>query len=414
MRDDPNANLRWARRCTILSATALLGAMILQTHAAELTVNDFRFDGPLGSQGTTLEKVAKNHFKATLGHAPGHTDWANNIQFQILQHAQGNDLRLDVVFNGGNAYRFNEYFHSFSYDEESWYPIFWLNKSRDSKQGDTLVFPVFREDKVSVGLQVPMTYEKLVELTKTWEQSPFVTVRVLGQSLGGKDICRVTVTDPTSTISESNRWVHYFANQHPGEHNSQWRMAGILEWLLSSEGAEARGRSVTHFVFMTSPDAVSNGWYRVNAQGVDMNRSYRPNGSDEKDQAHEAYVVQRDLEKLMASPAPPVTVWSMHTWGGVVETIMNAGPEMGGELGPWTELKERTLKRDPRKLTEPLAISDKESYGGIAWTSGPHKQFGVTAFLCEGGGDIYTRRENMDSGVVLMQGLMDYYTGTKR
>jgi hypothetical protein len=42
----------------------------------------------------------------------------------------------------------------------------------------------------------------------------------------------------------SDRWVHYFANQHPGEHNSQWRMVGMVHWLLSDEGADCRCRSL--------------------------------------------------------------------------------------------------------------------------------------------------------------------------
>ena len=69
--------------------------------------NDFKFDGPLGSHGATIEEVDENHFKISLGHAPERPTWCNMLYFQIVRNAKGNKLRLDVEFSGGNAYRFN-------------------------------------------------------------------------------------------------------------------------------------------------------------------------------------------------------------------------------------------------------------------------------------------------------------------
>ncbi len=55
----------------------------------------------------------------------------------------------------------------------------------------------------------------------------------------------------------------------------------------------------------------------------------------------------------------------------------------------------------------------KRAPGTGYWNSGPAQQFGIAAFLCEGGGDQHTKRENLDSGRVLIQSLMEYYRGTK-
>ena len=379
---------------------------------AELSTDDFRFDGPLGCQGASIEKIDRNHFKVTLGHAPEHTDWSNMLQFQIKQNAKGNSLRLDVVFNGGDAFRFNTYSYSWSYAGKNWQPIHWQNKTKDSAQGDTLVFPVFAQDTIYFGHQVPMSYEDMVELIGEWKKSPYVKAHILGKSLGRRNMYRLEITDPDSPYSESQRWVHYFANQHPGEHNSQWRMVGMIDWLLSEEANEHRKRSISHFIIMMSPDAPTHGWYRVNAQGVDMNRSYRATGSDPESQAHEAYIYQKDLEALMASCAPVTDVWSMHTWGGIVEPICTPGPEMGTAAGPWTELKDIIQRNDPKQLIKPLKARDKEA-GSTYWTSGPHQQFGITVFLCEGAGNFYTKQENLDSGVVLIKSIMEYYRGTR-
>ena len=61
-------------RCLSVSASAAI-FLLFPTGpiaAGELRVDDFRFDGPLGSAGATIERVDTNHFKVVLGHAPEH------------------------------------------------------------------------------------------------------------------------------------------------------------------------------------------------------------------------------------------------------------------------------------------------------------------------------------------------------
>jgi hypothetical protein len=383
-----------------------------ETKTPELSVDDFKFDGPLGSQGTTIKKIARNHFKVTLGAAPGHPEWNNKLQFQITRNARGNAPRLDVVFLGGEEMRFNEYFYSWSYDGHDWNPVQWQYHSTDSLKGDTLLFPDFEQDVVYVGHQVPLSYEDLQELVKQWQQSPHVKVHRIGQSLEKRDLFRIEITDAQSTIERSKRWVYYVANQHPGEHNSQWRMVGMMDWLLSEAGADCRRRSICHFVLMMSPDGPSHGWYRNNAQGIDMNRSYLPEGSDPARQPHEAYLAQKDLEQLMASEAPVTINWSMHTWGGIVEPIIYPGPEMQGELGSWEKLRDIIENHNKPNLIKTLRMSEGSTLAS-SWGNAPKRQFGITSVLCEGSGGIYTKAENLKSGEILMQSLAAYYKGTR-
>src|SRR5690606_7372689 len=117
----------------------------------------------------------------------------------------------------------------------------------------------------------------------------------LGVSEGGRSIQRITITDPDSDTPITDRPVHYLTNQHAGEMNTHWRTFGMVEWLLSDEAAHYRGKMIVHVVPITSPDALSQGWYRVSKAGVDLNRSYRVEGADANKQPHEAYVVQRDF-----------------------------------------------------------------------------------------------------------------------
>jgi hypothetical protein len=402
------------RAAARLSGLALaLGAFCgVSAGAAELSGDDFKFDGPLGSQGATIEQIGPNHFKITLGHAPNQPTWCNMLYFQIVRNAKGNAPRIDVSFPGGDAYRFNHNSATWSYDGEDWRAIAWKNPDEPSKRGDSLLFPEFTEDTVWFGAQVPMSHEDVVQMMERWGKHPHAKVHVLGKSLGGRDLYRLEITDPQSPHPRAKRWVHWVGNQHPGEHNAQWRIVGMIEWLLSDEGADCRRRSIGHFVLMASPDGPSNGWYRVNAQGVDMNRSYFGNGADPEKQAHEAYVVQKDLEALMASEAPVTTAWSMHTWGGPVEPIFVLGPEFGATLGPFDALKEIARKHDPDGLVKPLAAREKAG-AATNWNNGPNVQFGITNVLCEGSGNWTSKQQSLDAGAILMKSLAEFYRGTK-
>lgn len=410
----------------------------------ELTVEDFSFQGALGSAGTTLRRVGRNHFVATLGAAPGHPEWCNKIQFTIARNALGNSLELDVEFPSP-AMSLNEYFASFSYDGVSWQPVTWQHGNTGDKTRDTLVFPRFEQDRVFVGHQVPMSYEDSNGLIDAWcKAHPSLTHReVLGQSLGGRDIVRLEVTDSKSHVPRGRRWVHYISNQHPGEHNAQWRMSGMVEWLLGDEpeAVDCRAHSIFEFVFFSSPDAPSNGWYRVAAEGVDMNRSYIVSGSGGavapgaehlggSRQCHEAAVVQRDVERMMSSEAPVTTLWSMHTWTGIIEPLLIPGPEMvSTRLGEWTELAKIMARHDSESaLVDTDGLATRENQGGrlvkplktqtadngVMWTDGPHMQFGISCVLCEGGSHAKTKELNQEGGRVIVRSLAEYYSGERR
>ncbi len=276
-----------------------------------------------------------------LGAAPNQPGWPNKLNVRILRNARGNPLRLDVVFPQGKDYAFNEYHQSFSYDGVHWHPIAWTKGYLESPLADSLTFPPFTGDQVWIGTQTPMSWDvDALGLIARWKTHPDVTVHIVGKTLGGRDMLRLEITSATSPHPRARRWVHYFANQHPGEHNSQWRLAGLVDWLLSDAAADVRQRQIVHVVLMMSPDAPAHGWYRVNQQGVDMNRSYSPTGANKATQAHEAYLWQRDLEGLMASDAPVTTIWAIHTWSGIVEPQLIPGPELqAGGLGEWTALR---------------------------------------------------------------------------
>ena len=387
----------------------------VQEEIVPLSVEDFRFDGPLGSQGAQIAKIDTNHFKITLDHAPGNPQWPNKLNFEITQNAKGNNLTLEVEFDGGPSMSFNEYAQSWSYDAQNWQPVHWKYGRNESPQYDILEFDPFEQDQVFVGTQVPFSFEDAVSMKEEWARHPDVTLYTIGESTQGRPLYRLTIKTDNGEVAPEERWVHYFANQHPGEHNSQWRMVGMVDWILSDEAQEYREKNISHFIFFMSPDAPTHGWYRVNEDGVDMNRSYRAEGASLEEQTHEAYFWQKDLEEMMDSDTPVTTIWAMHTWGGIVEPLLKTGPEMGTQLGPWEEFKEIMETLDEDGLVKPLAVREGQPrYGPVSWSDGPHEQFGITAILCEGAGAFYTKEENLDSGVVLIKSIAEYYNQNLR
>ncbi len=415
----------------------------VQGRAGELSVEDFTFDGPIGSAGARIERVGRNDFRITLDHPANRTAWPNHLQFQIVRNAKGNDLHITAQFSAVSEYKTFVYPYGFggplswSYDRKSWQTMppkaRRVDKHADDKTGTETaeyVFPVFEQDTVWFGYQTPMSYEDMLGLVAGWKTNASVAVHVIGQSLGKRDLIRLEITDPQSPYPRAERWVHCFANQHPGEYNSMWRMAGMIDWLLSDQGADARRRFLCHFIIMMSPDGPSAGWHRTNAEGFDMNRTYCQEGANRRQQGHEAYLWQKDLESIMASDCPATTIWSMHTCGGNIRLRIFPGPETDRWVGPPSQLADILTRLDPgHALVRPLLYRgetmpprskwmppppDKPvrySRGDGFWCEGPREQFGVTSFEGEGG-DGFTRQESLDSGVVLIRALAEYYPGT--
>lgn len=383
-----------------------------------LKLDDFTLDGQYGSQGAVLDRVGANHFRMTLGHAPNQPTWPNKPQFEIRRGAKGNRLRLDIVtpIAGKAQYPITEYHYSWSYDNEHWQPI---RLETDDAGQHCFRFPEFTQDQVYFGHQVPLSYTKMTQLIEQWGSHPFVTVHIPGVSLEGRPLYRLTLTSPDATPPRSRRWGHYVINTHPGEHNAQWRIVGMIDWLLNDPlAASFMRRSICHFVVMMSVDGPGHGWYRVNGQGIDMNRSYSPDGSSAGAQAREAFLFQQDFERIMASLEPVATVWNMHTWGGIVEPILYPGPEFGSILGDWTVFRELMMKQDDHGYIKPLkTFAEQKASNPIGlvsgWNGGPRKQFGITGVLCEGGGGLDTKEANMESGKTIMRSIAEFYAGLR-
>lgn len=380
--------------------------------AGDLTTKDFRFDGEYGSEGAEIEQVGRNHFRVRLKKVPENPQWTNMLQLVILKNAAGNSLRMDI--DGRTNETGLRKFVSWSHDREHWTPVFPESREEAGKSFRSLSFPEFKEDVVYVGGEVPLSYEHCVRLLKKYKQHPHATLQSIGKSLRGREIYRLTITDPASPVPKEKRWAHHFVNLHCYEYNSQWRMIGMIDWLLSDEALDSRQRHVWHFVVQMNVDGPSAGYGRVNTQGIDMNRSYSQAGSNSQTQAYEAFLVQRDLEDLVSSDTSITTTCEMHTWEGAqVEPMMRPGKDMQERNKDWTGLRESLKKYDHRNQFKPMVTLSPASLAPTQWCSGTFAQFGVTSVCFEGGADIYHLEETLLTGKVIARAYSDFYSGTK-
>lgn len=383
--------------------------------AQGLSVSDFKFDGEHGSAGATIEQLAASTFLVKLGHAPKHPTWPNKLNCYIKKNAKGVALRLIVQFDSGRReYAFNEYFQSYSHNRMDWKPVFWHQNRDTSPKRDTLDFPAFTADSVWIGTQVPFSFEDYKLYQNAITQFKDCSMTVIGFSQQNRPIYRLTFTATNGKIPLTRRWGLYFAVQHPGEHNAHRRMQGMLDFLASDSGKSMLEHTVCHFVFFPSPDAPYHGWYRVVASGEDMNRTFRVQGYDPSQQPKEAHALQKDLQRVFSSEASLNSVWSVHTWPGLVDNSVKGESMLENQvLGDWKKLDKLIQKFDSKDLIKPMYKPKEEAIDPVMWAGGPAKAYGCSAYLCEGGGNIYTEWENKLTGFNIMQALSRYYNKPK-
>ena len=124
----------------------------------------------------------------------------------------------------------------------------------------------------------PYSWEKHLDLLGAASASSLVTQEHLGQSLQGRGMTLLRVTDEDSSIALTEKkkvWV--IARQHPGETMAEWFVEGLLERLLDRTDSVSRTllqQCVFHIVPNMNPDGSVLGNLRTNAAGANLNREW--------------------------------------------------------------------------------------------------------------------------------------------
>lgn len=128
----------------------------------------------------------------------------------------------------------------------------------------------------------PYSYERHLDLLASATGSDKVELQHLGQTLDGRDMSLLRITDGHSaTPLAQKKKVWLMARQHPGETMAEWFVEGFLERLLDGDDSVSRvllDRCVFYVVPNMNPDGAVRGNLRTNAAGANLNREWQSPG----------------------------------------------------------------------------------------------------------------------------------------
>ncbi|MEO8118011.1 MAG: M14-type cytosolic carboxypeptidase [Rhodoferax sp.] len=210
-----------------------------------------------------------------------------------LQGACGLAVTLRFLNAGQCAYPkgWQDYGVVASYDRQTWFRI---NTRFD---GQVMAFDITPETQcVYFAYFEPYSHERHLDLIGASARSDKVEVQHLGQTLDGRDMTLLRLTDRHSaTPVARKKKIWLIARQHPGEAMAEWFAEGFLARLLDGDEPVARvllAKCVFYVVPNMNPDGALRGNLRTNAAGANLNREWQ-NPSLEK--SPEVFLVRQKM-----------------------------------------------------------------------------------------------------------------------
>ncbi len=187
-----------------------------------------------------------------------------------LSGALGTPCRLIIENAGGAAYLdgWDGYDAVASTDRENWHRV-----ETTYEDGELIVSLTPDADAIWIAYFAPYSMARHDALIAACQHSDRARLDVIGETLDGRDIDRLTVGEP----GEDKKTIWVTARQHPGESMAEWAAEGLLDRLLDETDPVARDlldRAVFHIVPNMNPDGSFRGHLRTNAKGINLNREW--------------------------------------------------------------------------------------------------------------------------------------------
>ena len=202
------------------------------------------------------------------------SDFAQWFHFS-LQGAAGVAVTLKFLNAGQCAYPkgWQGYRINASHDRQHW---FLIDTQFDGQVMTATLTP--ETQLVYFAYFEPYSHEQHLDLIASSATSDKVQVQHLGQTLDGRDMTLLRITDPVSaTPMDQRKKIWLIARQHPGESMAEWFVEGFLARLLDADDPVARvllANSVFYVVPNMNPDGAVRGNLRTNAGGANLNREW--------------------------------------------------------------------------------------------------------------------------------------------
>lgn len=161
----------------------------------------------------------------------------------------------------------------FSHDGEEWQHFAGMRWDAEKKEA-TLEFRAAGET-IWIAHVPPYTPRRLQHLLGQMDQTPHTRIEVIGQTVRGRDLQLVTVTNfDLPDAGKKTVWLQ--ARQHAWEAGTSYVMEGALLFITSDDplARQLREKVVFQFMPMMDPDGCANGKVRFNANGYDVNRHW--------------------------------------------------------------------------------------------------------------------------------------------
>jgi len=204
----------------------------------------------------------------------------------VIENAKG------AAFTGG----WEDYRACASYDRETWFRI----ETTDYKDGQLIIDVTPELDSLYIAYFAPFSQERHADMISEAAFHDDVSLRVLGQSIEGRDLDCISIGAGEKTV-----WV--VARQHPGETMAEWWIEGFLARLLDDDDPVSRvmrEKASFHIVPNMNPDGSFKGNLRTNAAGANLNREWGAGNIQSCPEVH--YVIEAMNEDR------PVMVMDVH------------------------------------------------------------------------------------------------------
>lgn len=274
-------------------------------------------------------------------------EWGNQFYFR-LDNCRNREVSLRIVGYGpgrkqlpsvtpyANDDTFNDSYtlmYSTDYQGHDWHP--YRNAEYTYNEAKATLTAVFKPETESIyfAWAVPWTMRNLRGLIDRFEENENFTWSIVGESLEGRPIISLTVTD-FSRDNRGKKAVWVTGTQHAYEMAAGPVIEGMIDRLLEGNGGsrELLGKFVYNIVPLMNPDGVLRGGYRYNLHDVDLNRNWDSQKRDDWDSENsepEVASVKQAMAEWVDKNQTLDLYFDMHCLTAIAEDLLmiKASPE---------------------------------------------------------------------------------------
>lgn len=257
----------------LLVQTCLLILLLPAQALCQVRAEDITADFESGNI-TDVTDQGPNNIYMRIRLDDNHGDTYGWFYFKVKEHALNQTVNFHLTNPDGWVN--SDCRPVYSYERAVW------NRVSDAiLSGGSLIFRhTFTQDSVYVAFLFPYTLTDLDRFLDSIEGNPYVTREIVGQSVHGRDIELVTVTDFDLPVTgKKTAWI--ISRQHPMETGATFLIENLISSLIDTTETSRRLRS--RMVWKINPivnvDGVYEGYSRHNVNGVNLNRNWDYNGN---------------------------------------------------------------------------------------------------------------------------------------